>query len=143
MKRFGKNTPKLFSNEVCKAVASISDLDRDGHTQQRKRNCSDASLCISFKYCISSSTPPRGAFTADLLAGWPAGRTTTDIHASLIIYLAGRGALFRQLIKRGKRFISGLTGEAVHEMGSDCQIPGVTHEDRSLRHGNPNNRGYG
>lgn len=38
----------------------------------------------------------------DLSAGRPAGRTTIEILTSLIIYLPGRGALFRQLIKRVK-----------------------------------------
>lgn len=45
---------------------------------------------------------PEAFFTADLLTGQSAGWTTIEVITLLIIYLPGRGALLRQLIKSVK-----------------------------------------
>lgn len=74
----------------------------DKQTPHEKQSPLDANLGITLNIPFFSSSLREVFFTVDLLAGQPAGWTTIEVITLLIIYLPGRGALLRQLIKSVK-----------------------------------------
>lgn len=100
-------------------------------------------MCF-FKYSIFSSPPWEVFFTVDLLTGQPADWTTIEITTLLIIYLPGRGALLRQLIKSVKDLYAAWPESSDSKWGRLSNMASDLCKPITLScHGDPNNPSWG